>query len=776
MPLRDLCTRILLPYVLPDSTCLQLNLSIRVAIRDPIGKGAAATVWRGDVLEATSEDKDFENVDLLSLLPREIAVKEIDLRRLKLGSNFEREKAKLRREVSILSKLHHPAIVNLLGVVETEDSVFLLMELVKEGELFTRVVTMKHMTEDQARYALRQITAGLEFVHSSGVMHRDLKLENILVDEEVEPGFLICKIADFGLSKYVCGTDTRSFVGTPQYWAPEVIKASRSPNNTYGTAADLWSLGCILYVLIGGAYPFDEQQGKIESAIMHGRYHFRFPRLAAASEDCKDLIRKLLQVNPDQRLTLAGLKKHPWMIKPVDGPSLPDLGAYGRGNSMTVIQAGPLLAHLSKEPVLRKRASEALTSSTRLEQAFVDDVEEVNVRKTGVVSEANHFQPLVAAMDVARVGAAKPNVAGDARVFDPIELVKLQLSIVKRLQMAQITFRHHATLGRRLEASVREFKTLTTESGLIVHKFDDTCGLVLEVFPDLKDAVTQQVPELALELLEMIHDWCNEMMRDASSMQDRYYHFLDTVNKISETASEVRDPVADVSIATSATSVSPVSCEERVALHDVKYTPESVHLEGHVKRARDGLLDDIEQFKPASAENPAETAHSIVPRDLTADVLDFLFLNQQFTGNYPNERTFVDVEAEDTFDGNENRARWVLLAALEQIKRVDDILNAMRIFWANLQMTIERLLKIREHTGRVIKYSVASHAFQKSFTQRILRYEQFWHDLRELCGLYCHELHNRFPQVFRECGDRSRVTRAYDMGRSQESFARKVLQ
>lgn len=138
---------------------------------EQIGSGAAAVVFKARrVVPPTSPD----GVDSLDM-SEEFAAKVLDLRRLRLKSDFQREREKLRREVMILRKLHHPCIVNLLHVIETEDELFFFMELVKRGELFYKIIEKGSFTEDEARYILIQILCALQYLHQKNIMHRDLK-------------------------------------------------------------------------------------------------------------------------------------------------------------------------------------------------------------------------------------------------------------------------------------------------------------------------------------------------------------------------------------------------------------------------------------------------------------------------------------------------------------------------------------------------------------------------------------------------------------------------
>ncbi|CAJ1373504.1 unnamed protein product [Effrenium voratum] len=227
---------------------------------------------------------------------------------------------KMNREVQILQGLSHPRIVNLHAVHRTKQWVFLVMELVKGGELFDVIVSNKTLNEIEAKYIFRQLLEGVGYMHTKHVIHRDLKPENILIasSREVPPpmtGVLReVKIADFGLSKIINeGTSfAKTFVGTPQYWAPEVLNVQRG-GGSYTQAADFWSLGAVLFVMLGGRYPFDGKAMPLEEQIRTATFSMTSAAWQRVSDEAKDMVRGLLKVNPKERLNIEDCMVHPWL-------------------------------------------------------------------------------------------------------------------------------------------------------------------------------------------------------------------------------------------------------------------------------------------------------------------------------------------------------------------------------------------------------------------------------------------------------------------------------
>jgi serine/threonine protein kinase/predicted RNA-binding protein YlqC (UPF0109 family) len=240
------------------------------------------------------------------------AVKAVDLRRMQLSPNVEREHTQLWREVGILKTLpHHESIVQMVDAFEEGNWFLLILELVGGGDLYTTLTERQpaRLMEREATFVLGQLADGLAFLHSQSIIHRDLKLENVLVASERREGPFVLysvKITDFGLSKAIGHgiSEARSLVGTHPYTAPEVTAGG--PALQYDFSSDLWCLGVLLYVLLAGHFPFDsiaEQQCELDSIIE--RLH--------ASEAARSVVCGLLQLAPEKRLTLDALCSHEWM-------------------------------------------------------------------------------------------------------------------------------------------------------------------------------------------------------------------------------------------------------------------------------------------------------------------------------------------------------------------------------------------------------------------------------------------------------------------------------
>ena len=156
----------------------------------------------------------------------------------------------MKREIKNMLRLNHPFVISLLEVVLTDQHLVLCLEMAQGGELFSLVARKQILDEDEARHFFQQVVLGLEYLHSHGIFHRDLKLENILLDSD--QGRLW--VADLGYSKSTQDSHPHSTVGTPAYIAPEILARGQYD----GRQVDIWSLGVILFVMLAGRYPFED--------------------------------------------------------------------------------------------------------------------------------------------------------------------------------------------------------------------------------------------------------------------------------------------------------------------------------------------------------------------------------------------------------------------------------------------------------------------------------------------------------------------------------------
>ncbi|KAK2862133.1 hypothetical protein Q5P01_001666 [Channa striata] len=228
---------------------------------------------------------------------RLVAIKSIRKEKIK----DEQDLVHIRREIEIMSSLCHPHIITIYEVFENKDKIVIVMEYASRGDLYDYISDKRRISDQEARHFFRQIVSAVHYCHQNGIVHRDLKLENILLDGKGN-----VKIADFGLSNLYCGDEfLQTFCGSPLYASPEIVNG----RPYRGPEVDTWSLGVLLYTMVHGTMPFDGNNHKtLVQQISTGNY-----RKPSNPSDACGLIRWMLMVNPERRATIEEIAGHWWL-------------------------------------------------------------------------------------------------------------------------------------------------------------------------------------------------------------------------------------------------------------------------------------------------------------------------------------------------------------------------------------------------------------------------------------------------------------------------------
>ncbi|KAL6637921.1 hypothetical protein ACP70R_025493 [Stipagrostis hirtigluma subsp. patula] len=222
----------------------------------------------------------------------------------------------VQREIINHRSLKHPNIIRFKEVILTPTHLAIVMEYASGGELFERICKNVRFSEDEARYFFQQLISGVSYCHSMQVCHRDLKLENTLLDGSDAPRLKIC---DFGYSKSsVLHSQPKSTVGTPAYIAPEVLLKKEYDGKAAVLIADVWSCGVTLYVMVVGAYPFEDPEEpknfrKTIQRILNVQYSI--PDNVNISPECRHLISRIFCGDPATRITIPEIRNHCWFLK-----------------------------------------------------------------------------------------------------------------------------------------------------------------------------------------------------------------------------------------------------------------------------------------------------------------------------------------------------------------------------------------------------------------------------------------------------------------------------
>ena len=231
------------------------------------------------------------------------------------ADNPHNNTAEIIKQINILKTLDHPNIIKVYEFYSTEKYIYIINELCTGGELFNKIVEVKYFTESTACFIMRQLLSAVAYCHDKGVIHRDLKPENILIEnsEEKDKEYFHIKIIDFGTCEILKKKKLTEQIGTSFYIAPEVLK------NGYNEKCDLWSCGVILYILLCGSPPFyGKNEKEIFQKILDGNVNFKHKIWNKISDDAKNLVIKLLQVDPSQRLSAAEALEDEWFKKNIN--------------------------------------------------------------------------------------------------------------------------------------------------------------------------------------------------------------------------------------------------------------------------------------------------------------------------------------------------------------------------------------------------------------------------------------------------------------------------
>ncbi|KAJ3120043.1 Checkpoint kinase 2 [Nowakowskiella sp. JEL0407] len=309
------------------------------------------------------------------------------LKRIKINNPTQRN------EIDILSRVKHSRVVELYEFFELNGVLYLIMEFMGGGELFDRITSIEKFSESDSKIILIQLILVIKYLHSLGISHRDLKPENVLLNSNDKYDLKI-KVTDFGLSKVVSEEEfLKTIVGTLSYCAPEVL--AKSKNVTYTKKVDIWAAGVILYICLSGLHPFDHKNQEITKAkIQNGILDFPDGIWGNITMRAKDLVKKMLVVNPQTRISAEGVLQHPFMMLNVEerlNPAVVDL-LDPQTSSITTETAN--LATIPEDDEITGEISSTYHTPSSIPDTISEGADNkfISFSKTGV-DDLEHFRP-----------------------------------------------------------------------------------------------------------------------------------------------------------------------------------------------------------------------------------------------------------------------------------------------------------------------------------------------------------------------------------------------
>mmetsp|Transcript_74452 Transcript_74452/g.206774 ORF Transcript_74452/g.206774 Transcript_74452/m.206774 type:complete len:703 (-) Transcript_74452:149-2257(-) len=623
-----------------------------------------------------------------------LAVKVIDLQRYQLVSSPEEQLKRFETEVQTLRQLQNRRCLGLYDILRTERWIFLVMEHLSGGELFDKIIEKRRFSELEARYVFIQLLEGLEYIHAQHIMHRDLKPENILIASSTsaaapDTGTLYdVKIADFGLSKMLgTGSLAKTMVGTPQYWAPEVIRGG-----TYDERADYWSLGATLFVMLMGKYPF---KGEDPSAqVLAGTYDIKGSTWSGLSEAAKDLVGNLLQVQPAQRLTLKGCQQHPWVLgkdtmAPPQETAVALVQADGRGQRNPIGDSERAFAFSPRELTQLQLSFTASLQMACLACRHGHPGLSANIRQTQHKASTLARQTLKVmrryadvAHDVKERILPEIKFAVDEAIPDyGLENLDVVNSWLKGMHKdGEDTMEMCSKLGEQLQGLIEQAR----QENLV--EADD--------IPVVKSLPCGKLREGTLSRKTQ------ELMEDLASLAKE--HKMATPASSSTESERWKKELVDLLFF--------VPGVPRNAIQDQPATPTQ-----HSGEAK--------QVDVAIGTGSTQTVEG-EDGDVTM----------------AEEKGVIRLEGAMELAANTQPGPHPLFSALRELRRVKEILEAGMAFWLDMDSTVLQLVRFKDQTRALILHSSKDPRLRQRFDQRLAEYSQFWGAMMSACRQYCTEV------------------------------------
>ena len=362
------------------------------------------------------------NLGLNVLTGRVVAIKSFN--KSNLNSNSENMK-KIKYETNLMKKLNHPNITKILELFEDKEYILIIMEYINGGNLFSFLKKHRKVSEKTAKLLYRQIILGIKYMHEQGIVHRDIKLENILIDLNNN-----IKICDFGIGRVLSSPEQPLFdqCGTPMYIAPEILLCSKEKGYK-GFPVDIWSSGIVLYILLSGTLPFSfknsssslsesnesnlSEDNNNNTELQYSIINKEPKEIENISKEAEDLLKKILKKNPEKRITCEEILNHPWM------KGISDTNKY---HLFTKAEINVL----SKTYVdYRKDENENLKESFTISNLFIDNKD--NLKKNNSEKNAETKSSILAPFNSVDKSNDEDDLSNEELIMDDFNNKKIRI-------------------------------------------------------------------------------------------------------------------------------------------------------------------------------------------------------------------------------------------------------------------------------------------------------------------------------------------------------------
>lgn len=635
------------------------------------------------------------------------AVKIIDLRPLRLREKFD--PSRLRREVDIMSKLHHPNIIEFVEVFETDDHLYVVMEFAPGRELFDEILSRKFFTENDARPIFKQIASALVHLHSLNIIHRDIKPENILILNRVdENGQPIAKLLDFGLSKHAgLGSMAKTFVGTPCYLAPEVEITAKGEGQTYGLPADCWGLGAVLYVMLVARFPeFDRKNDRVSVKMPEQLW-------ASKSSDVKNLIKSLMTFEPEQRMTAKQSLRHPWL--------------------------GDLREPASPPPPAPKPPRPVAINTNNDDFSFVD-IEDSN---SSMSVETPKPLPVSAVHDASFSNAIVVRDSNYCDRFQLTTLLSLQMKLAKCFEELHSLYLDMPEVAAKIRSAAVMCRWQLNESTKMLRKIERTSMAVLEMFPDLELAVDENEPKLAQNFFDTVRQWVAELKVSVQAAQKANQSSLSQIQELVNASAAKHQADLNRNLNT-------------LQFSDLKAVVDKLQDSGHLQNISSTELLDLimklfESWRDTGAVKNALPSPVGSVQSTTWQAPPAIVKRVGDNENFNRYRHHNDDDCDDDDDDDDFNQRKIIKQSLSRNKavnsnehlqnvlkalyEVDLILEDQGLYWSNTDVILDTLSKKGQHAELFVSFGHNKN-LNKRFKERMAEYKSFWENVLSKSSAY----------------------------------------
>ena len=671
---------------------------------------------------------------------KKFACKFYDLRymSMKSKSDYLKFMKRLDAEIKIMRQCDHENIVKFERSITMKDTMCLLMEYLDGEELFDVIANGGAMKEEDAIPIVRQMISALAYLHQRSIMHRDIKPENIMLVER--DGQRVVKLIDFGYGKLVSKSMAQTQVGTREYQAPEVNPINRAygSGDTYSFAADVFSLGAVVYAMLSGTFPQFDKFGEAKLELLR------------ASDLGKQVVGRLMRRDPKQRPRARDVLKHPWFIQGTEKSkalitrqdSLPRISVVTTDETDYEVEDEEVSG-----PIVVKR--NAVGHIIETQQDHHQHNRSQNSKTTALISPGK-YRGNTSARDLAVTERTFADMTSIDRSLS--QMVDLQLSIARSLKVAYEISSKSQSIVRPIRAAAKRCRTQLVKTSMLLRLIAQSAEMVVKMAPDLRLAIEETVPGMA-------HDFFQSVKKIVTEIKTKSSEMLQCNSNLTRELNDLVMNCGGMSIKESSTPISPrtsmlLPLIERFKTmvnekgDNAKLTPKVVMDMVCCLLHSSGQIEDKEK-NGHSSPCKIETSTTPTPQedddeDCVVDDKKIKKSEKDVTTNamvcfQPKKMELIQNSTNSTSTKSKKQRRdsdtEQLKIVWEQLCRADSLLQQFSSFWLNMEVMVDLLMKKNEYIDNFVKYT-KNERIQRRFFEHLDMYTRWWMSIQNVCKEY----------------------------------------